>query len=209
MLTFLLDLTLEKFCQLEKTLSSSVTNCSPSITGFYWAPLCSTYSPGTWDPFMYLGYFISACVKVSLYSDKRNTRTSSFRLPKTCQDLGDLELLFSTLSFLLYHISFLPGHLLYFPIQDSVPAYLLSWNINYYTMGLDWRLLSKLPHAVSTILVIANFLRTHTSFHFLFFWANQKTIISSPKWLPFFFLLLLIIIPPSSFASHKQWFCCV
>lgn len=99
-LTFLLDLTLEKFCQLEKTLSSSVTNCSPSITGFYWAPLCSTYSPRTWDSFTYVGYFSSACVKVTLYSDKRNTRTSFFRLPKTCQDLGDLELLFSHCHFL-------------------------------------------------------------------------------------------------------------
>lgn len=99
----------------------------------------------------------------------------------------------------LYCISFLPGRFLYFQIQGSLPAYLLSWETNHYTLpririGLGWRLLSKPPYPVCIILVISTFLWTHTSFHFLLFWANEKIITSFPKWLPFFFLLLIMIL---------------
>lgn len=96
----------------------------------------------------------------------------------------------------LYSISFLPRRFLYFQIQGSLPAYLLSWEINHYAlprirMGLGWRLLSKPPYPICIILVIATFL--WTPFHFSFFWSNEKIITSFPKWLPFFFLLIMIL----------------
>lgn len=98
----------------------------------------------------------------------------------------------------LYCISFLPGCFLYFQTQGSLPVYLLSWKTNHYALPririrLGWRLFSKPPYPVSIILVVATFLWTHTSFHLLLFWPNEKIITSFPKWLPFFFLLLNMI----------------
>ena len=92
----------------------------------------------------------------------------------------------------LYHISFFPGRFLSSQIQGSLPPYLLSWNVNHYsvpriTMRLEQTLLSKPPHPVFIILVIVTFLGTCTSLHSLLFWPNQKIITSFSKWTPFLF----------------------
>lgn len=113
----------------------------------------------------------------------------------------------------LYHISFFPGRFLSSQIQGSLPPYLLSWNVNHYsvpriTMRLEQTLLSKPPHPVFIILVIVTFLGTCTSLHSLLFWPNQKIITSFSKWTPFLFFSSSLYYSSSLF-SHEHWFCCL
>lgn len=140
--------------------------------------------------------------RVTSPSDKRDARTLqlSWRRQGFGCSCDDLDLAFSVYChFLSLPTSFFPGRFLYFQIQGSSPAYLLSWNINHYTMprirmGSEWRLCSKPPHSVSTVLLVTTFLGTHTSFHLLLFWPNQKIITSFLKWrLSFFFFSFLFL----------------
>lgn len=201
-LTLLLDQTPEKFCHPKKT--EKFCHQLWELNRILSTTICvlSTSRPQTLDPSVYLGCSISACVKVMASTQWQEVH----QICAGCVAHARVFLPWLRPSF-SQHCHFLSSpHLTLsrvFPLFADPEQFANMFSVmEYYSlyyarirMGLEWRLLSKLPHSVSIILVL---LVCGAHPHISYF---SDPIF--PNELPFSFLLLLVIIPLLSLLINR------